>query len=71
VLTTPLVIDPRAVYREGELALALGVRLSALSRARREGRLRFKREGQALLILGQWVLDRLDTAEKPEVPHAG
>jgi hypothetical protein len=55
-----LSIDPRAVYREGTLSLALDVPLTTLGRARREGRLRFSRQGRRVLILGQWVLDWLE-----------
>lgn len=68
----PIIIDPAAVWEDGQLRLALGLTSSLLSRERREGRLRFKRAGNQILYLGQWILDWLDaspTAQR-EVAHA-
>lgn len=69
----PAVINPQAVYDDGSLRLALGISLSAISRARKAGRLQSKREGNRTLYMGQWVLDWLsrDSSPKPEVaPNA-
>jgi hypothetical protein len=55
-----LSIDPRAVYSEGALSLALEVPLATLLRARREGRLRYSRQGRRVLFLGQWIIDWLE-----------
>lgn len=70
MLSPPIIIEPNAIYREGDLALALDMRRSALCRARREGRLRFRREGQAVLILGQWVLDWMTGQQREAASHA-
>jgi hypothetical protein len=56
-----LAIDPDTVYSEGAVALALDLRTATLRRARREGRLRYTRQGQRVLILGRWILQWLDS----------
>lgn len=55
-MIAPLQIDPAGIYDDG-IALALGVQSTTLARARREGRLRFSRQGRRTLYLGQWLLD--------------
>ncbi len=59
----PLVIEPTGVYTDGDLVLGLGVAHATLIRARREGRLRFTRQGHRTLYLGRWVLDWLEGRE--------
>lgn len=59
-MSNPFVIQPDAVYPDGEVRLALGVTSSALVRARREGRLRFTRQGNSILYRGQWLLEWLE-----------
>jgi hypothetical protein len=54
-------IDPEAIYHEGNLALALDIAPATLARARRDGRLRYSRQGRRVLLLGQWVIDWLKT----------
>lgn len=56
-----LKIDPDAFYHAAAIAIGLDLSLSALDRARREGKLRFVRKGQRILMRGQWVLDWLNT----------
>jgi hypothetical protein len=56
-----LPIHPDTVYTEGAVALALDLPTATLRRARREGRLRYTRQGQRVLILGRWLLDWLDS----------
>jgi hypothetical protein len=55
-----LIIDPNAVYTEGDISLGLDLPTATIRRARREGRLRYTREGPRVLILGRWLLDWLD-----------
>jgi hypothetical protein len=55
----PVCIDPRAVYDDGVLLLTLDIPSATLARARRDGRLRYARQGRRILYLGQWVLDWL------------
>jgi hypothetical protein len=62
-------IEPSAVYDDGSLMLALGLSEATLSRARREGQLRFTRKGQRILYLGQWVVDWLAADDRQVVPH--
>jgi hypothetical protein len=51
-----------ALYDDDLIFAALGVSAATLTRARRQGRLRYTRQGRRILYLGQWVLDWL-TAE--------
>ncbi len=53
-------IDPEAVYTDADLRLMLGLTSAALSRARRQGRLRYSRQGRRVLYRGQWIVDWLE-----------
>ena len=53
-------IEPKAVYDDSALSVALGVSAESLARARRAGVLRYTRKGRRILYLGQWILDWLD-----------
>jgi hypothetical protein len=64
-MLSALPIDPDTVYTEGSVSLALDLPLATLARARREGRLRYSRQGQRILILGQWLLDWLNATSLP------
>ena len=55
----PIRIDPSAVYDDGAVVLALEIPSATLARARRDGRLRYTRQGRRVLYLGQWLLDWL------------
>jgi hypothetical protein len=52
----PARIDPNAVYRDCELRRLLELPETTLARERRAGRLRYRRIGQRVYYLGQWVL---------------
>jgi hypothetical protein len=58
-MVAPCHIDPHGVYDDGAVLLALGIPTATLIRARREGRLRFSRQGRRSLYLGQWLIDWL------------
>lgn len=58
--TAPPTIEPTAVYHDGDARLILGLTDATIRRARREGRLRFTRQGRRVLYLGQWLLDWLE-----------
>ena len=58
-MLSPVPIDPGAVYDDGAVVLALDIPSATLVRARREGRLRYTRQGRRVLYLGQWLLDWL------------
>jgi hypothetical protein len=60
-----LCIDPDTIYSEGAVALALDLPLATLARARREGRLRYSRQGQRILIRGAWLLEWLESDSSP------
>jgi uncharacterized membrane protein YdfJ with MMPL/SSD domain len=49
-------IDPNAIYDPGAVSLALDLPLSALSRARRERRLKFAREGRRVYSTCGFIL---------------
>jgi len=53
-------IDPRAVYDDSALSVALGVSAESLAMSRRTGNLRHARKGRRILYLGQWILDWLE-----------
>ena len=53
-------IDPKAVYDDSALSIALGIGAESLGRARKAGDLRHTRKGRRILYLGQWILDWLE-----------
>ena len=59
-----LQIDPNGVYEEGAVSLALDIPLASLSKARREGELRFVRRGRRVFITGRNLLAWLDPSER-------
>ena len=63
IATRPLVIEPTAVYTDGDLVLGFDLTHAALARARRDGDLRSTRKGRRTLYLGRWVLAWLERAE--------
>jgi hypothetical protein len=70
-VTAGVSIDPQAVYDDGALYCALGLSTAALARARRSGYLRYTRQGNRVLYLGEWVIEWLRAAgEVREVAHA-
>lgn len=73
-MNPPPRIDPDAIYHNGDTYLMLGLSSATLARARREHRLRFSRQGRAILYRGQWLLDWLEcsaaTVSEGEVSHA-
>jgi hypothetical protein len=52
-------IDPKGVYDDDLLYLALGLSARTLARARRDCQLKFTRKGNRTFYLGEWVLDWL------------
>jgi hypothetical protein len=58
-MATTCRIDPETIYDTGAVVLALDIPSSTLARARREGRLRYTRQGRRVLYLGRWLLDWL------------
>ena len=62
----PTRIEPNGIYDDGTLVLGLGLTSATLSRARREGRLRFTRKGKRVLYLGRWILEWLEGEARPE-----
>ncbi|QDU39193.1 Helix-turn-helix domain protein [Maioricimonas rarisocia] len=61
----PARIDPDGIYHEGRAALLLNLPTATLQRARRENRLRYTRQGRAILYRGQWLLDWLEYDAHP------
>jgi hypothetical protein len=58
-------ISPNALYDTQTLYLTFGISQAALSRARRDGRLRHTRQGSRIVYLGQWLLDWLEREAAP------
>jgi hypothetical protein len=54
-VTAGITLDPDAIYDDGALYCTLGLSATALARARRDGSLRFTRQGRRILYLGEWV----------------
>jgi hypothetical protein len=70
-MTGPHRIDPDALYDDAALHIEIGLTPATLSRARRERRLRYTRQGTRTLYLGQWLLDWLRReGEQQEVVSA-
>ena len=65
-LLTPAHIDPDGIYQDGQARLLLGLTGSALASARREGRLRFTRQGKRVLYRGAWLLAWLESDAERE-----
>lgn len=65
MLSTPPRIDPEAIYHDGDVRLLLDLPASTTARARREGRLRYTRQGHAVLYRGQWLIDWLEADSLP------
>lgn len=67
-LLMPARIDPDGIYHDSQARLVLGLASATLARARREGRLRYSRQGKRILYRGQWLLDWLeaDAANRQE-----
>ena len=60
MLTKPPKVDPEGIYHDGDVRLLLGLTATSTSRARREGRLRYTRQGRSVLYRGQWLIDWLE-----------
>lgn len=58
--TIPARIDPNTIYHDGQVRLMLGLPGATLARVRREGLLRYSRQGHRILYRGQWLLDWLE-----------
>jgi hypothetical protein len=69
-MVQPIRIDPAAIYDDAALVLTLDLSSATLARARRNGRLRFTRQGRRTLYLGQWLLDWLVSAPPRETGAA-
>jgi hypothetical protein len=69
--STAVRIDPDGVYDDDLLYAALEVSAATLSRARRDGRLTYTRQGRRILYLGRWVLDWLTADARREVSDEG
>ncbi len=66
-MVSPFPIDPGAVYDDGVIVLTLDIPSATLVRARRNGQLRYTRQGRRILYLGQWLLDWLTATSAPTV----
>jgi hypothetical protein len=70
-VTAGVSIDPTTIYDDGALYCALGLTATALARARRSGRLRYTRQGNRVLYLGEWVVEWLRAeGSRREAAHA-
>ena len=69
--TKPIRIEPDAIYDDGALVLTLGLTHAAIARARRNGRLRYTRNGRRILYRGQWILDWLESDDRREGVNRG
>jgi hypothetical protein len=64
-MTSAIRIEPDAVYDDGAVHLALDIPTATLARARRDGRLRYTRQGRRVLYLGAWLLAWLESSAPP------
>ncbi len=70
----PARIDADGVYSDGDVRLLLGLTSATLTRARRNGALRYSRQGNSILYRGSWLLAWLECdadrrSQLREVPH--
>jgi hypothetical protein len=70
MVTTAIQIDPTGIYDDALLYGALEVSAATLTKARREGRLRYSRQGKRILYLGAWVLAWIEADARQEVSRA-
>ena len=59
------VIHPQAVYDRDAARIALGLTKTTLARELRKGRIRCSKRAGSYYILGQWLLEWLETGEVP------
>lgn len=52
-------INPEAFYDDSNIYGLLGISISAITRSRLDGSLRFTRAGKRVFYLGQWIIDWL------------
>ena len=64
-MATATKINRGTFYDMEWLELEAGLRYSSIQRARKDGRLRFTRQGGKILFRGDWVEDWLTGAEQP------
>jgi hypothetical protein len=69
-MVSPVKIDPESIYDDGSILFTLDISSETLARARREGRLRFTRQGRRVLYLGRWILEWLSANERKGVANA-
>lgn len=65
-MVSPVHIYPDAIYDDGAVVVTLGIPSTSLVRARREGQLRYTRQGRRALYLGRWLLAWLESATAPQ-----
>jgi hypothetical protein len=53
-------IRPEVLYDDSALFFLLGLTPGVVARARREGKLRFTRQGRRTYYLGKWILSWLE-----------
>lgn len=61
----PLLIQPDALFDDGTLCLTMGLPSSTIAAARRNGSLRYARQGKRTLYKGAWILDWLEASSEP------
>jgi hypothetical protein len=68
-MTDGVALNPDAIYDDGALYVSFGLSAAALARARREGKLRYSRQGKRILYLGRWLIAWLEAdGERRGVP---
>jgi hypothetical protein len=60
-MTEPVTLDSDAIYDDDALRRVLGLSPSSLATARRNGKLRYTKQGQRTLYRGAWILAWLDS----------
>jgi hypothetical protein len=65
-VTDAITLEPTAVYDDGALYCLLGLSAAALAKARRSRRLRYTRQGNRTLYLGEWIVEWLRSEGQAE-----
>jgi hypothetical protein len=56
-----VLLEPEGLYDDGSLYNLIGLSDATLARARREGLLRYTKQGHKIFYLGKWLIEWLQT----------
>lgn len=69
-MIAPVLLEPEALFDDTALRQTLGLAPTTLAAARRDGRLRYCRQGNRLFYKGRWISDWIESASSPSPAKA-